>query len=122
MERPWVVVVHCLEVVREGREEAGGGSGGGRDWGGSRGEKLGREDRYEAASLGRVHRSITESEVGWVGQLNKCGTVCGCRWHSGQVGSGSSPIRARYDLREIQCPERSCESVVLVGRGRALSD
>ena len=54
--------------------------------------------------------------------MNRCGTVCGCRLHSGQVGSGSSPIRARYDLREIQCPERSCESVVLVGRGRALSD
>ena len=38
---------------------------------------------WRAASMGRDHRPITESGVGFEGQLNRCVVSWGLAWHAG---------------------------------------
>ena len=77
--------------------------------------------RRRPPQRGRLHRSSMVRRVGKEGQLNRCWTEWSGAWHSGQVELGAAPMRAWYERRAAQWPDRSCDRVVRATLERGFS-
>ena len=84
----------------------GGGGRGGRS-------KKERTKRNSDARRGRSHRSNSVRGVGSEEQQKTWMMVWGTIQQEGQRELGTSPILLRYECREVQKQERSCERVLL---------